>query len=322
MAHLPKKLIILAESLSVNNFRTSVKHHKPNHTLCISSAQNLYIVNSNSSDENIKYLYFIEYVFTIELFDRLLPYDYLNKFYLVRELNMNSEDFVRIIQVIHTDELLVVARNFTSNQALSLFNTASCSIVIAIEGTILGKNCKSSELINTALEYATFPHFKKVHFTNCDITDTEKTITRLLQFYRHSWEYLRIEHCNIDDNMSIGLMHTLSSAETIIQSVSFSNNYLKSSSREAIVNMISNSKVSKLCLNNNILSIEDVECILGTIMMTYNMQEISFEENEIDDLQLNHMIKHKFLSFEFDYIYDICGLYYNCHILAYSSPKR
>ena len=34
------------------------------------------------------------------------------------------------------------------------------------------------------------------------------------------------------------------------------------------------------------------------------------------------MIKHKFLSFEFDYIYDICGLYYNCHILAYSSPKR
>ena len=279
-------------------------------------------VSTDLDDGNIKYLYFIKYEFTVELFDKLLPYDYLNKFHLVGELNMNSEEFVMIIQVIQTDELLIVARNFTPIQALNLFNSATCSIVIAIEGTILGKNCINSELINTALEYTTFSSFTKVHFTNCKIVDIDKTITSLLQFYKHSWEQLQVEHCNFDDNACVNLAHMLSSAETIIQSVSFSSNFLTSSSTEAIVSIINNSKVSKLCLNNNKFSVEDVECTLNTVMMTYNMQEISCEENGIDELQLIHMIKHKFLSFQFDCIYDISGLYYNCHILAYSSPKR
>ena len=54
MVNLSKKLVILAESLSENNFKSFVKHHKPNYTLCVSSAQNLYIANSD--DEMIKHL--------------------------------------------------------------------------------------------------------------------------------------------------------------------------------------------------------------------------------------------------------------------------
>ena len=292
----------------------------------ITEATKLYFENdhklsTDSDDKNIKYLYFIKYVFTNE-FEELLSYSYLKKFHLVGKLNMGSKRFVRIIQGIQADEILIVAKNFTRNQAFNLFNSASCSIIIAIEGAILGKNCINGELINTALEYATFSHFTKVHFSNCEIADIEKTITKLLQFYKHSWKDLEIEHCNIDDNACINLAHTLSSAETIVQSVNFSSNFLTSSSTEAVVKIINNSKVSKLCLSNNKFSVEDVECILNTVMMTYNMQEISYEENGIDELQLIHMIKHKFLSFEFDCIYDISGLYYNCHILAYGSPKR
>ena len=277
--------------------------------------------STDSDDRKIMYLYFIKYVFTNE-FEKMLPYSFLNKFHLVGELNMNSREFTRIIQTMQTDELLLVIKNFTPSQALDLFDSASCSIVVAIEGTILGKNCKSSALINTALEYANFSHVSKVCFIKCVFTNIENTIERLLQFYECCWEQLIIEHCKINDNACTSLAYVLSTTEKIIKSVSFSSNLLTSSSTKAIVNIIKILKISQLCLNDNNFTAEDVICILSTIIKTYNLQEISFEQNKIDELQINCMIKGKFLSFEFDNIYDICDKYYNCHTLLYVNPKR
>ena len=272
-----------------------------------------------SDDDNIKYLYFIKYMFTTEMCDKLLSYNYLKKIHLVGQLNMNAKELIKILQDIHTDELLVVANNFINNEVVALFNSAICPIVIADKDTILGKHCVNGELINTALLYSSSPYFKQIHFTNCDITEYIEEITsQLLKFYNTDWKCLTIDHCNVDDNACTRLVRVLCTAKTHIESINFSGNLLTSSSVEAISNIINNLKVSSLCLNNNKYSLEDVEHIFNAIMMTYNIEKLNFEQNEIDGLLLNDMIKNKFLSFEFD-VYEF---QYNCHILACSTPNQ
>ena len=270
-----------------------------------------------SDDDNIKYLYFIKYMFNTEIFKKLQPYDYLKKLHLVGQLNMNAKEFVKILKNIHTDELLVVANNFINNEAVAFFNSTNCSFVIAGENTILGKYT-NGKLINTALMYSSSPYFKQIHFTNCDITEYIEGITsQLLKFYDTDWKRLKIEHCNVDDNACTRLVRVLCTAKTHIESISFSGNLLTSSSVEAISNIINNLKVTELCLDNNKYSLEDVEHIFNAIMMTYNIEKLNFEQNEIDGLPLNDMIKNKFLSFEFD----VCEFQYNCHILACSKNQ-
>ena len=129
-------------------------------------------------------------MFTTKLCEKLLPFDNLEKLHLVGELDMTSNDFVKTLNDIRTGELLVVARNFAYKQAIDLFYSATCSIVIAAEGTILGKNCKNGGLINTAMRYSTFPHFTQIHFINCDFTVIEEIATHLGRFYEN-----RSEHC-------------------------------------------------------------------------------------------------------------------------------
>ena len=270
-------------------------------------------------DDNINYLYFIKCVLTTEILKKLQPHNYVEKLHLVGQLNMNAKEFVEILNNIHTDELLLVANNFTYNEAVDLFNSASRSIVIAGEDTILGKYCTNGELINTALMYSTSPYYKQIHFTNCDLTEYIEGITsQLLKFHKTVWRHLKIEHCKVDDNACTRLVRVLCTAKTHIESISFSGNLLTSSSVEAISNIINNLKVTELCLNNNKYSLEDVEHIFNAIMMTYNIEKLNFEQNEIDGLLLNEMIKNKFLSFKFD----VCELQYNCHILACSNPNQ
>ena len=263
-----------------------------------------HLKQSNCSDGgNIEYLYFIKYAFTTEMFKNFQLYNYLKKLHLVGQLNMNSKEFVRILQGIHTHELLVVSSNFTNDQADVLFKSVSCSIVIAADDTILGKNCANGELINTALMYSISPYFKQIHFTNCDITEHIEEITsQLLKFHKTEWRSLKIEQCRIDDNSCTSLVHILCKANVHIKSISFSGNLLTSSSVEPISSIINNLNVSMLCLNNNKYSLEDVDHIFNVIMITYNIEELSFEQNEIDELSLNNMVKNKFLSFEFDKI--------------------
>ena len=225
-------------------------------------------------------LYCIECTFTIQNLADILSLN-LNRLHLFGTLHTNEFSSLPQSTFIQAKEIIIVLKNCDDQVAFEIFrNTDTSPIVIVSQFSIQAKNIKESEVINIALRQCQKQCIKKFLFDRCDVTKCFGELVSQLNSVRDKHlEIFQMQNCCLIDNNLTALVKSFNTSGVTSDVVDLSYNQITTESSEIIGNMVKDWQIKKLYLNYNQMSQEGIHCILSTCVLTYHLQDITFEGN-------------------------------------------
>ena len=250
-------------------------------------------------------LYCIECTFSIQSLADVLSLN-LNRLHLFGTLYTSVGKFSSLPKstVIQAREMIIVLKNCDDKLAFEIFRQTDFPIVIVSKFSIQAKNIKEAELINVALRQCKKHCLKKFLFDSCNVTKCfEELASQLNSVCDKTLEDFQMRNCSLNDTDFTALVKLLTLIRITSDVVDLSYNQITAKSAKIIGTMVKDWHIKKLCVNYNQMSMEGVDCILSTCVLTYHLQDIMFEGNaNVDHLQqTNEVIDRavgKFLSLD------------------------
>ena len=238
----------------------------------------LFIEDMDTTDN----LYCIECTFSIETLADILSLN-LSRLHLFGTLHTTTAEVTSLpaSTCIRAKEIIIALKNCDDKLAFEIFRKTDFPVVIISEFSIQAKNLMEAELINIALQQCQKHGLKKVLFNSCNVTKCfEELASQLNTVCDNTLEDFQMQNCFLNDNILKAFIKSLNLIRITSNFVDLSHNQITTESAEIIGTIVKDWQIKKLCLNNNQISKEGVNCILNACVLTYHLQDITFEGNK------------------------------------------